>query len=82
MVELGVLLDYRRLGIGTRLVDSLLASQPHSRALLSVIVGNTTARKFYECCGWEYLHPGLSFATAPHKQYAIMGREVGSAPLR
>jgi ribosomal protein S18 acetylase RimI-like enzyme len=82
LVELGVLADYRRLGIGTLMVDSLLASQPHSRALLSVIVGNTAARQFYERCGWEYLHPGLSFATAPQKHYAIMGREVRSALSR
>jgi ribosomal protein S18 acetylase RimI-like enzyme len=82
LIELAVLADYRRFGIGTRLVDSLLAAQPYSRALLSVIVGNTTARRFYERSGWEYLHQALSFATAPHKQYAIMGREVGSAQSR
>ncbi len=78
LVELAVVADYRRQYIGTSLVDVLLAAQPCSRALLSVIVGNTTARQFYERRDWKYLHLGLTFATAPHKQYAIMGREVGA----
>ena len=53
LVELAVLAEFRRRGIGTRLLASLLEAQPCQRALLSVIVANTPARAFYERCGFS-----------------------------
>jgi len=82
LVELAVLPQARRRGIGARLVDALLMAQPCPRVLLSVIVANTPARQFYEGTGWRYVHPDLSFARLPHKRFAIMVRESQAPDAR
>jgi ribosomal protein S18 acetylase RimI-like enzyme len=75
LVELAVLDDYRGLGIGTALHDTLLASQPYRRALLSTEVSNADARRLYERLGWQYLHPGFIFSDGG-PAYTIMHKEL------
>jgi ribosomal protein S18 acetylase RimI-like enzyme len=75
LVELAVLDEYRDLGIGTALHDTLLASQPYRRALLSTEVTNGGARRLYERLGWQYLHPGFVFSEGG-PSYAIMHKEL------
>jgi ribosomal protein S18 acetylase RimI-like enzyme len=74
-VELAVVEPYRRLGIGGRLHDALLASQPCPRVLLCTGVANARARGIYERRGWYYVHPAFDFLGEPHP-YAIMGKEL------
>ncbi len=75
LVELAVMEGYREMGIGTALHDTLLASQPYDRALLSTEVSNTGARRLYERLGWEYLHPGFVFSEGG-PPYAILHKEL------
>jgi len=82
LAELALLVPFRRRGIGSRLVDTLLAAQPCPRVLLSVIVANTPARQFYEATGWQYVHSDLSFARRPPKRFAIMVRESQATDAR
>jgi GNAT superfamily N-acetyltransferase len=55
VVELHVRPDRQRTGIGTRLLDALLARQPHARALLTADPTSASALPFYEQHGWEPL---------------------------
>ena len=55
VVELHVRPDRQRRGIGTRLLDVLLAGQPHDRALLTADPAGASALPFYERHGWEPL---------------------------
>lgn len=75
LVDLAVAPEVRRQGIGAALMETLLAAQPHPRALLSTQVANTTARRLYETHGWTYLHPGFTF-TGGTEPYVIMRREL------
>jgi len=75
LVELAVLREYRNMGIGTALHDTLLASQPYDRALLSTEVSNMGARRLYERLNWQYLHPGFVFSEGG-PAYAIMSKEL------
>jgi ribosomal protein S18 acetylase RimI-like enzyme len=68
---------YRNRGIGTALLEILLASQPCPRALLSTEVANAGAHRLYERNGWRYLHSGLVF-TPGQQPFAVMGREINS----
>jgi ribosomal protein S18 acetylase RimI-like enzyme len=76
LVEIVLLSDYRQRGIGTQLLETLLRTQPYPRVVLSVVVGNSRARSFYERKGWNYLHPGILFGN--QKTYAIMHKELQS----
>ncbi|MBW4654121.1 MAG: GNAT family N-acetyltransferase [Kaiparowitsia implicata GSE-PSE-MK54-09C] len=53
-VELAVVPDYRRQGIGTQLHDHLLAGLPHATALL-ITRENSPALQFYRQQGWQPL---------------------------
>ena len=55
VVELHVRPDRQRRGIGTRLLDDLLARQPHDRALLTARENSQQARSFYAKHGWREL---------------------------
>ncbi len=77
LVDLAVAPEERGRGIGSALMEALLASQPCSRALLSTEVENATARRLYEHHGWTYLHPGFAFVEG-RQVYAIMRRELAA----
>jgi ribosomal protein S18 acetylase RimI-like enzyme len=75
LVTINVLPAYRDMSIVTALHDTLLQTQPCARAVLSVAVNNSTARKFYEQMGWEYAHPNLILKTGePH--HVVMYKSV------
>jgi len=74
-VELAVDPARRRLGIGRRLHDRLLAVQPHPRAVLSTIDDVTAGRRLYESAGWQVLVNGFRFERTATK-YVIMGVEL------
>lgn len=78
-VELALLSRYRRLGIGKRLHDALLAAQPHPRAVLSTIDAVTAGRRLYESAGWEVLVRGFRFERTVAR-YLIMGLEPVPRP--
>lgn len=75
LVELVVNAAYRGQGIGSALMETLLAAQPCPRALLSTEVENTGARRLYERHGWTYLHPGFVFAPGT-PTFVVMRREL------
>lgn len=75
LVELAVLRAYRRRGVGRLLVDALLEAQPCTNALLSTLVTNQSAVRFYERYGWRILHPGFSFLRGD-PAYLIMHRRL------
>jgi ribosomal protein S18 acetylase RimI-like enzyme len=76
LVELAVIKEYRRHGVGGQLHDALIASQPCPRVLLCTAVANDRARAIYERRGWYYVHPYFDFPGEPHP-YVIMGKELG-----
>jgi ribosomal protein S18 acetylase RimI-like enzyme len=53
VVQLHVAPAAQRAGIGARLLDALLADQPHDRALLSMDPESPTAAPFYRRHGWR-----------------------------
>jgi len=73
-VELAIDPRYRRLGVGRRLHDTLLAGQPHPRAVLSTIEAVTAGRRLYESAGWMVLRRGFRFEKTAAR-YLIMGLE-------
>jgi len=75
LVDLAVAPEARGRGIGSALMETLLASQPCPRALLSTEVSNATARRLYERRGWTYLHRGFAFVPG-NPPYAILRREL------
>ena len=77
LVELAILPDYQGRGVGERLIDALLKSQPLNRAVLSVAVSNADAQRFYLRHGWSYLHEGFVFGPG-QPPYAVMRRELAS----
>ena len=77
-VELAVAEEQQGQGIGGRLHDHLLASQPCPRALISTNVTNQRARRIYERRGWYYLHESFDVPGDPHR-YVIMAKELGAS---
>ncbi len=75
LVDLAVAPGHRDKGVGSALMETLLAAQPCPRALLSTEVNNAGARRLYERHGWTYLHPGFAF-NAGGQPYAVMRREL------
>ena len=75
LVDLAVAPEHRGRGVGSALMEALLAEQPCPRALLSTEVVNAGARRLYERHGWSYLHPGFAFNPGD-QQYAVMRREL------
>ena len=61
LIELGVLETYRDQQIGSCLLNTLMTQQTCSNALLSTLVSNVDAQRFYQRHGWTVLHPGFAF---------------------
>jgi ribosomal protein S18 acetylase RimI-like enzyme len=78
LVDLAVAPEVRSRGIGSALMEALLAAQHSPRALLSTEVGNAGARRLYERHGWSYLHPGFAFNPG-EQPYVVMRRELAAS---
>jgi ribosomal protein S18 acetylase RimI-like enzyme len=59
--------------LGSGLHDALLASQGHSRALLSVMHRSGRARQLYASRGWQTLIDDLRFSTEPQTPFSLLG---------
>jgi GNAT superfamily N-acetyltransferase len=75
LVELAVVSDARRHGIGGMIHDHLLSAHTCARALLCTGVDNIVARQMYASRGWQIVHPGFDFPGQP-VQYVILGKDL------
>lgn len=75
LVDLAVAAEHRGRGIGSALMETLLAAQPCPRALLSTEIENIGAQRLYTRHGWRVLHPGFAFNPGD-KVYLVMRREL------
>ena len=75
VVELHVRPEDQRSGVGSRLLDALLAGLPHRQALLSTQVDNDKARPFYEKHGWEVVVDRLSFGPG-YAPFCVYGKRL------
>jgi GNAT superfamily N-acetyltransferase len=73
LVELAVHLGHQRRGIGSALLDTLLAAFDGERLLLSTSTAETPAAHLYAERGWETLLPEFSFPGVA-RPYRILGR--------
>lgn len=71
-VELGVLKQFRNMGLGKQLHDSLLSGSTSRTALLSTQVANSNAISLYRKSGWEVIRKQFQFPGAD-TPFAIMG---------
>jgi ribosomal protein S18 acetylase RimI-like enzyme len=71
LTEIAVLGKYQHRGVGLALHNRILSIQPFANVLLSTMVSNLNARRFYERLGWHYLHRGFAFSQG-EEPYAIM----------
>jgi ribosomal protein S18 acetylase RimI-like enzyme len=72
VVELHVHPLWQRCGIGTALLEQLLAGQPYDRVVLSTQAESRQARSFYAKNGWSELAP-VDFG-AGYPAYLVLGR--------
>jgi ribosomal protein S18 acetylase RimI-like enzyme len=72
VVELHVHPARQRSGLGTALLEELLARQAYDRVLLSTQAGSRQARSFYRKNGWTELAP-VDFG-AGYPPYLVLGR--------
>ncbi len=75
LVELAVHLSYQRRGIGSDLLDTLIAALPGERLLLSTSVAETPAARLYAARGWQTLLPRFNFPGVS-RPYRILGRDA------
>jgi ribosomal protein S18 acetylase RimI-like enzyme len=75
VVELHVHPRSQRGGVGSALLERLLAGLPHRRALLSTQVDNAKARPFYEKHGWQVVVDQLSFGPG-YAPFCVYGKEL------
>jgi ribosomal protein S18 acetylase RimI-like enzyme len=75
LCELAVLPLYRNMGIGRQLHDTLLAAQPMPNAVLSTMVSNAGALRFYQRLDWSIVHPGIQFFSG-QEPYAILAKRL------
>jgi len=64
VVELAVLPDAQRQGIGTALMQELMRDLPNARALLTTYADDRPAPRLYRRLGWRLLVPDLGWGSA------------------
>ena len=79
LVSLATTPEHRRRGLASSLMETLLASQPCPRVLLSTEVTNAPARRLYERHGWTYLHEGFVFKPGD-PAFVVMKRDLRAHP--
>jgi ribosomal protein S18 acetylase RimI-like enzyme len=72
---LGVLPEYQRRGIGSALLDQLLARRTESTAVLTALQDDRRAVEFYHRRGWSVLLSDFHFG-AQTPPYLLLGREL------
>jgi ribosomal protein S18 acetylase RimI-like enzyme len=77
LTELAVLPQWRRQGLGRRLINALLDDLPHQRAVLSTQCDNTVALALYRSLGWFTIIERMLFSLAG-PEYTILGYELGA----
>jgi ribosomal protein S18 acetylase RimI-like enzyme len=75
VVELHVHPESQRGGVGSLLLEALVAGLPHAHALLSTQVDNAKARPFYEKHGWQVVVPELSFGPG-YAPFCVYGKKL------
>ena len=70
VVEIGVLSEYRRRGIASELLETVLRDVDHATALLTVGAENEGAQRFYRDRGWTVVDDRITF---PQGEYHLMG---------
>lgn len=76
VVTLGVHPDFRRQGIGSRLLGALVTALPHRRGVLWTEPERGDALAFYARHGW---HIVVTAAEIDARQAVIMGRELSAS---
>jgi ribosomal protein S18 acetylase RimI-like enzyme len=75
LAELAVDPQHQGRGIGSRLHDAVLERQPHDRAVLSALAGNSRVIRFYEDRGWHVILPELRFEP-DRPSFAILAKPL------
>jgi ribosomal protein S18 acetylase RimI-like enzyme len=75
VVELHVHPRSQRSGVGSALLERLVAGLHHDRALLSTQVDNVKARPFYEKHGWQVVVEELSFGPG-YAPFCVYGKRL------
>lgn len=74
LVELAVDPDYRKKGIGRRLIVDLLDNVTNSTSVLTTQKSNINAQSLYKSLGWEEINS--SFLPDGKTPYIIMGKKL------
>jgi ribosomal protein S18 acetylase RimI-like enzyme len=64
VVELAVIVEAQRQGLGAALMTALMADLPNRRALLTTYVDDRPAPRLYRRLGWKLLVPDLGWGSA------------------
>jgi GNAT superfamily N-acetyltransferase len=78
LVEIAVLPEWQRQGIGRRLHDSLLFGLPYPVALLATLAQDTPAYHMYLARGWQVIQPQFRLPTIA-RIYRIMAYQAWPA---
>jgi ribosomal protein S18 acetylase RimI-like enzyme len=79
VVEVHVMPERQRRGIGRLLIGALLDGLDVPFALLSTDEGNERARAFYAAMGWREIVSGVDLSS-PRGPYVVLARELTSVP--
>ena len=75
LTELAVRPDFQGRGVGTRLLEAVLAGLTHRAALLSALADNARVVGFYRGRGWDVVLDRLRFERG-RPAFTIMGRRL------
>jgi len=78
VIELALKPEYRGLGIGSQLHDTLLTDLPHKTAVLSTMNAETPARHLYRRRGWHPIRDKFVFPNVEREVIRLMG--IASSP--